>query len=366
MMKVVKKAPFKHVDEMVPWNDAEDMLECVSWTPEAPDVMTFTFRADKENRWFRYLPGQFLTLELPTGPEPTLRTYTISSSPSRPFTIAVTVKAQKDSIGSRWMQEHLTPGTKIKAHGPRGDFSYVRHPDPDEKYLFISAGSGITPMMSMTRDMGDREPDSDIAFIHCARSPDDIIFRWELEYLARYRPFFSLGFIVENLGRSQLWSGLKGYIDKAKISLLAPDFLERTVFCCGPDPFMTAVRESLESSGFNMDNFHQEAFATASITPNIPVVLPEEPSDETFKIRFTESEKEVSCEPGYTILQMARANGVRIAAACESGLCGTCRTKKISGEIDMQHNGGILDDEIEEGYILACCSRPLSDVEVEA
>jgi ferredoxin len=75
--------------------------------------------------------------------------------------------------------------------------------------------------------------------------------------------------------------------------------------------------------------------------------------------------KEATCEPGFTVLQTARAAGVRIGAACESGLCGTCRVLLLSGEVDMNHNGGILDDEIEEGYILACCSRPKTDIEVE-
>ena len=76
--------------------------------------------------------------------------------------------------------------------------------------------------------------------------------------------------------------------------------------------------------------------------------------------------KEAKCQPGKTILQTARSAGVRIGAACEGGICGTCRVMKISGEVEMNHNGGILDDEIEEGYILACCSRPIGDVQIEA
>lgn len=72
------------------------------------------------------------------------------------------------------------------------------------------------------------------------------------------------------------------------------------------------------------------------------------------------------CLPGQTILQAARAAGVRIPAACEFGLCGTCKTRKISGEVEMSHNGGILDEEIAEGFILACCSKALSALEVEA
>ena len=73
----------RHLDQMQPWSDRQHLLECLSVTPEAPDVMTFTFGSDKDI-WFRYLPGQFVTLELPTAPEPVMRTYTLSSTPSRP------------------------------------------------------------------------------------------------------------------------------------------------------------------------------------------------------------------------------------------------------------------------------------------
>jgi ferredoxin len=83
-------------------------------------------------------------------------------------------------------------------------------------------------------------------------------------------------------------------------------------------------------------------------------------------IRFAESGVDGECVAGQTVLQTARASGVRIPAACEFGLCGTCRVKKISGQVEMNHNGGILDEEIAEGYILACCSKPLSGLEIEA
>lgn len=354
---------YKHIDEMKPWSDKLHLLECISVTPETPDVMTFLFRSEDQN-WFRYLPGQFVTLELPVGKEPLYRTYTLSSSPSRPYALSVTVKAQATSIGTRWMFDNLKPGMKIRALGPLGDFSYVRH--PGDKYLFISAGSGVTPMMSMVRDMSDRAPQSDIAFINCSRSPSDIVFRHELEYLARFMPKLSLGFIVEDCGRTDLWSGLKGMVDKAKIALLSPDFMDRTVFCCGPEPFMAAIRSMLDASGFDMSRYHQESFSPAA-----PVAVGESihtvaDGEALSMVGFTLSGKEVPCQPGQTVLMTARAAGVRIGAACESGICGTCRVLKLSGEVEMNHNGGILDDEIDEGYILACCSRPLTDVKVEA
>lgn len=136
---------------------------------------------------------------------------------------------------------------------------------------------------------------------------------------------------------------------------------------------MRAVREMLANAGFDMTRYHQESFAAPAPVPapSLPAApgdaaTADAPAQEAVPVRFALSEVEGECLPGQTVLQAARVAGVRIPAACEFGLCGTCKTKKISGEVEMNHNGGILDDEIAEGFILACCSRPLGRLEVEA
>jgi ferredoxin-NADP reductase len=96
-----------------PWNDSEP-IECVSVVPEGPSTVSFSFRAPS-GAWFDYQPGQFLTLELPVPGGPIHRTYTISSSPSRPLSITLTVRAQNASIGTRWMLDNLREGVRIKA-----------------------------------------------------------------------------------------------------------------------------------------------------------------------------------------------------------------------------------------------------------
>lgn len=373
--------PLKYLDEMLPWNDRLQMLQCISAIEEAPDVMTFSFRATDDN-WFRYAPGQFITLELPIersdGLGPVLRTYTLSSTPSRPYHISVTVKAQKESIGTRWMLDNLRPPMTIKAYGPNGDFSLANH--PGRKYLFISAGSGITPMVSMTRWLFDCAPESDVAFINCARTPDDIIFRKELELLSGRMEAMRLAFIVEQSSARHVWPGLHGRIDRARLELLAPDFMDRKVFCCGPEPFMNGVRGFLEQSGFDMANYHQESFQPASeisavplpgtlaaaIDTPVPATAPTAPALATATVVFSQSAIEVECTENDTILLAARNGGLKIPSACEFGICGTCKVKCIGGETEMNHNGGIRDDEIAEGYILACCSRPRGRVEIDA
>jgi hypothetical protein len=163
--------------------------------------------------------------------------------------------------------------------------------------------------------MADVAPLSDITFINCSRSPTEIIFRTELEQLSRFMPNLDLGFIVEGCGGTDLWSGLKGRIDKAKIALLSPDFMERTIFCCGPQVFMDAVYSKLAANGFDMARYHQESFQPAQAPTPLAEVSDEAPRAEARSIRFTMAGKDAVCASSETILQAARGAGVRIGAA---------------------------------------------------
>lgn len=351
-----------------PWQDSEP-LECAMVVPETSDTATFTFRAPS-GAWFDYQPGQFVTLDLPVDPAKgaagnVQRTYTISSSPSRPLSISVTVKAQKDSIGTRWMLDHLKPGMRIRAFGPSGIFSFLRH--PAKKYLFISAGSGITPMMSMTTWAWDSGEMPDIAFVHAARRPSEIIFRERLEQFANRVPGLQLRFSVEEPDPFRSWPGYHGRLNQIMLGLMAPDYLEREVFCCGPEPFMQAVREMLISLGYDMEQYHQESFgapvASEAEAPVIEDITPEE--GVKAEVTFTESGVTAPCAETDTILAVAKRAGLNIPSGCTFGLCGTCKVKKVSGEVHMVHNGGISDEDIDEGWILACCSNPMGKVSVE-
>ncbi|WP_448954686.1 2Fe-2S iron-sulfur cluster-binding protein [Labrys neptuniae] len=351
---------FRHIDETPAWNDQTQPLECVSIIHEGRDVATFTFRA-AEQGWFRYEPGQFITLEIPVEAGPVLRAYTLSSSPSRPLSISVTAKAQASSIGTRWLLDNLKPGVRLKAHGPLGQFSFHRH--PAEKYLFISAGSGITPMMSMARFAEDHGGASDIAFVNCARRPSEIIFRQELERMAGRMPRLRLAWIVEETEAHEVWTGFRGRLNAPALRLITPDFREREVFCCGPAPFMAAVKDMLEANGYDMRCYHEESFQPAE-TPAEEIDAEMAPAGEA-SVAFTRSGIEVSASSRDTILQLARGAGLNIPTGCTMGLCGTCKVQCKSGETAMNHQGGIREEEIAAGFVLACCTRPLGRVEIE-
>ena len=343
------------------WSDDEP-LECVSFLPEAPNVVTFTFQSPS-GALFRFKPGQFLTLELPVADGPLHRTYTVSSSPSRPTSLTITVKAQDGSLGTRWMLDHLRPGVRLKAIGFGGTFSHLNH--PAGKYLFISAGSGITPMMSMTTYMYDAGRDPDIVFINCARRPSEIIFRQRLEHMASRITGIELAWVVSSTDRYQPWTGYRGYLNQVLLAAAAPDYLEREVFCCGPEPFMQAVREALAGLGFDMERYHQESFhAPVGVTEEFPEDHAPD-ADETAQVDFALSGKTIECAQTETLLAAARSAGLVIPSGCTFGVCGTCKVRKTSGEVHMVHNGGITEEDIAEGYILACCSNPIGSVSIE-
>lgn len=111
----------------------------------------------------------------------------------------------------------------------------------------------------MTSYLYDRGTDIDVTFVHCAQRPQDIIARQRLEQMASRVPSIRLVFIVEQDDPYRVWTGLRGRLNQLMIGLIAGDYLEREVYCCGPEPFMDAVREMLIALGFDMARYHQES-----------------------------------------------------------------------------------------------------------
>jgi ferredoxin-NADP reductase len=354
--------------------DADDALVCREVRIETHDVRTFVLSA-AEPRLFQYKPGQFLTFDLEIGGERISRCYTISSTPTRPHLVSITVKRVPGGPVSNWLHDTVRPGTRLRAVGPLGEFTCADHPAP--KYLFLSGGSGITPLMSMARSHDDLASEADIVFVHSARTPGDIIFREETALMARHRPHFRAvavceGDSQEGWALGERWGGFRGRLSLPMLRLIAPDLLEREVFTCGPSPYMAAVRGMLGEAGFDTARYHEESFDFAELArsePEIPAEIAalEEGALEagTFKVEFTKSRRSIECGADTTVLAAAREAGMRPPSSCTQGKCGACKCRLVSGTVDMKHAGGIRQREIDQGMILICCSRPTSDLVVE-
>lgn len=358
--------PDAHLGALPDWDSqADDLLVCRQVRDETPDVRTFVFSA-RRPCLFRFLPGQFLTLEAPIGGQIVNRCYTISASAARPYRISITVKRQPGGVVSNWLHDNLKPGGEIRALGPLGDFTPP--PASAAKWLLLSGGSGVTPLVSMARTSLDLAEGRDIVFIHAARSPADIIFRHELEVMARQTPQLRVRHVCETAAGENHWTGFVGRLSLPMLQLIAADVLEREIFCCGPAPYMAGVRVMLGEAGFDMSRYHQESFDFAELSLSeaaaVPTTVPGAMAS-GFRVAFAQSGRVIECGRDTTVLSAARAAGLPLPFSCTRGMCGTCKSTLISGTVDMQHSGGIRQREIDQGRVLLCCSKPTSDLVVD-
>ncbi len=353
------------------WANGRHRVRCVKVIEETWDVRTFCFMANHPIMFF-FKPGQFVTLELEIESEQIMRSYTISSSPSVPYSFSITVKRLPGGKVSTWLHDNIKVGSDLAVHGPVGTFNCIDY--LSNKVLFLSGGVGITPVMSMARWLFDTNADVDMIFSHSAKTPRDIIYQRELEHMCARVDNFSLHLICETYENGQPWHSYRGFLDQAKLEMMAPDFMDREIFCCGPPAYMDAIKKILGDNRFDMRCYHEELFGA---TPDAIAINAEESAAKTSKERslqksedmlevsFTKSGKSVLVLPGETIHVAGAKVGINIPRACGMGVCGTCKVLKLEGDVEMDDNGGMTDEDKEAGYILSCCSTPKGSVKID-
>jgi ferredoxin-NADP reductase len=334
-------------------------LVCCRVLDETHDVRTFVFSSE-EGQPLSFEPGQFITVSAEIDGQTVSRCYTISSPPTRPYTLSITVKRTPGGVMSNWLHTNMTLGRTLSAFGPAGVFTPSA--GPSLRALYLSAGSGVTPLMAMTRAAFDLGQHRDVVFVHSARTPEDIIFAKELDALAQLSSVFRVIHVCEAQGEQGGWQGPMGRLSLDLLRAHVPDYQEREVFACGPAGYMDAVRQLLLAGNHDPARYHQESFNFAE-TVEVVEAAPEEASAQTcFSVRLSRSGKTFTIEPSQTVLAAARKAGVPLPSSCSQGICGTCKTTVLEGTVEMKHNGGIRPREIDKGLRLMCCSKPTSDL----
>jgi len=327
------------------------LFDCVAVRDETPTIKTFVLRPQAAG--FTHLPGQAMTLALDIRGERLYRTFSIASAPGSDA-IELTIKRHPQGRGgTAWLHEALLPGMTVAASGPVGRFVL----DGDGPVAFVSAGSGASPLMAMLRHLAATAPDTDIAWFHAARDAGELVFGAELAELQRRLPNLSVSVTLSRPAPG--WFGYRGRIGRRLMSVAVPDFGRRRVWCCGPDSFMQAARLIHAAEGGRAADFHIEHFAAP---PAAPAVASNRPDRATAMVTFGERRFPVAADE--TILEAATRRQIVIPCGCASGICGTCRVRKVAGDVAMQHNGGLSAEDEADGYILACSSRPKTDVTI--
>lgn len=359
VLDTVKKIPL--------WNGTDTPLYVTDIFEETHDTYTFRFQGDPLCR-FAYKPGQFCSLVLNIDGKKVVRSYSISSTPTRPYLLELTVKRVPGGLVSNWLPDNLKVGDRVQIKGPKGRFHLEPGSIP-KKILFIGAGSGVTPVMSMSRWLCDISAEVDIKFYYSVRSSKDLIFGKEIEMMTeRYRQFTPC-VISTTRGKNEPWTGLTGRVNRQMLEIIAPDLHERHIYMCGPEGFMDAVKNILRELSFDLGNLHSESFGGTRTTqveapPPVPPGVTKEKAAMT--VQFARAGKTMPADGAMPILDLAEEGDIDIDYGCRSGSCGDCKVKLLSGKVDAETEEGLTEEEIAEGYFLTCVATPKGDCIVDA
>lgn len=327
-------------------------LICKAVIEETHDCKTFVFE-DSQSRSFDFKPGQYVTFSFKIEGQTHVRAYSISSTPTRPHNLQVTVKRVPGGLVSNYLNDEIKPGVEIEIADISGSFNWIDI--PCKKPLLLSGGSGVTPVMSMLQYITDVTLPKDVTFVHFARSPQDIIFRDQLEFLGKRFDNVTVHLVVDSAGDAP-YAGEVGQLSAELLQRLVPDHAERSIFMCGPEGFMKAARSVAEEIPFAA--IHEESFGEK--------ITIEESVGTGGEVFFSLSGKSGHCAEGETLLEAALKVGIWIDSACQQGVCGNCKVVLTQGEVEMKDMGGLMPGEAEAGYVLTCCSWPKGAVALDA
>ena len=226
---------------------------------EAPGVRTF--RLDNtDGRIPHRRPGTFVQVSVPVRGADVWRSFTVSSSPTDPAHLELTIKRNPEGQATNHLFEAVRAGSVLTVRGTQGGFYFdpAQHPEP---LVLVSAGSGITPVMSIARFLAATDRSSACTFVHGARTARDIIFRAECERLGDTLPSFRYHVSLSRPGPR--WKGGRGRLDGAGVAALVPDVAASRYFLCGPPAFMDAITSWLRRAGVPADRVHTEQFQAA-------------------------------------------------------------------------------------------------------
>ena len=326
---------------------------------ETPDIRTFRMaRPDG----FEFEAGQFLTVRLRADGKEHVRCYSISSPPNSRGHLEITVKRLGMVSGA--LHASVRPGSMLHVRPPAGAFRYPA--GEDRPLVFLAGGVGITPFMSMLRRAIDEEPTRRVTLFYSVRTMADVAFRDELQMLSRRHSHFKAVIAISD-GPSAA-DYFPGRIDETLVTTLAPDIGHAVCLICGPAPMLDAMTQLLARIGVpdgqvNFEVF-QAAIAASAGSPK-PSETPPALASASHSVAFTRSGLTTTVTPHQRLLEVAESCGANIPSLCRAGVCGTCRTKVLRGQVECASR--VLDDQDrQDGYVLACVSNVLSDCDIEA
>jgi hypothetical protein len=329
---------------------------------ESPTIRTFRLARPAS---FAFEAGQFLTVRVLVDGQPHVRCYSISSPPEATGYLEISVKRQ--GLVSGTLHATLRPGSHLHVRPPAGRFTYPA--GDDRPVVLVAGGVGITPLLSMLRHGASADPGRPITLLYSARGRRELAFWDELEWLSRRHAHIRLVGTVTEPGAG--WQDRVGRIDQALIANYVPNARHSVFLLCGPLEMIDAVRSALGAMGVPESQVRSEVFQAAAAIGAAPAGgaavtggASVAPAGRT-RLALTRSGRTVEVAGSQTLLDAAESAGASIPTLCRSGVCGTCRTRLVSG--DARCSSDALDHrDRQAGYVLPCVTWAQGDCALEA
>ncbi len=351
-------------------------LEIVARAQATADAVTLTL-ADPDGGELRFVPGQFFTVLLAVDGETLRRAYSLSSAALDRQRVDITIKRVRGGRVSNHLNDHAAVGQRLEVLGPSGAFTVAPTPAARRALVLIAGGSGITPIASILRTVLAVEEESRVALIYGNGGPEDIIFRDELDALARtHADRFALRHVLSRPPKG--WSGGAGILD-AETCARELEALERhpafgldaldaaRYYICGPEPMMEAARAALRELGAPASRIHEERFSQPHLRGQTgDGARPRVEGPQAVQVRrggLPVAGFEVS--PEQTLLEAGLEAGLPLSYSCAMGGCGVCKVRLVEGEVEMEEPNCLSPIERARGDVLACICRPVSGVIID-
>lgn len=331
---------------------------------ETGDARSVVLDPGEHAEHFSYVPGQFLTVAVPSERTGLVaRSYSLSSCPVEEGPLTITVKRTPDGYASGWICDNLRPGDRLRVLPPSGIFTPK---DLDADLLLFAGGSGITPIISIIRTSLARGSGRIVLF-YANRDERSVIFGRALTELAAENPDRLL--VVHWL------ESVQGLPSQEQLRAFAAQYLEWDAFVCGPGPFMAATVAALKELEFPRARRHQEKFVSLGGNPfDVGTVAAAAPVEEApaqaaatgsaahLQVELDGEEFEYTdWQPGTTLLEHLESKGVKAPYSCREGECSACAVRLLEGDLTMRNNDVLDDEDLADGIRLACQADAASE-----